>query len=100
MKQKVVVTLCDECGKDRPTTLVRIGTEGPLRRLDLCERCIAPARILLDLAERTRPKRRSVTSMPLMSIEDVSKQRTFRPRRALRRPETALEPTPQPSRQF
>ena len=97
MKQRVVVTLCDECGKSEPTTLVRIGTEGSLRRLDLCERCMAPARILLDLAERTRPKRRSVTAMPLMSIEDVSKRRTKRPRSARSRPETGLGATQTPS---
>ena len=96
MKQRVVVTLCDECGKDRPTTLVRIGTDGSLRRLDLCEQCVAPARILLDLAERTRPKRRSVTSMPLMSIEDVLRRRTAKPRRALRRPETGPQATQTP----
>ena len=84
MKQKVVVTLCDACGKDRPTTIVRIGTEGSLRRLDLCERCVAPARALLDLAERTRPKRRSVTSMTLVSIEDVVKRRAVKARRPLR----------------
>jgi len=97
VKQRVVVTLCDECGKDKPTTLVRIGTEGSLRRLDLCERCMAPARILLDLAERTRPKRRSVTAMPLMSIEDVLRKRTKRPRSARSRPETGLGATQPPS---
>jgi len=88
VKQKVVVTLCDECGKDKPTTLVRIGTEGSLRRLDLCDRCMVPARALLDLAERTRPKRRSVTSMPLVSIEDVIGRRAVKPRRPLRGQET------------
>ena len=88
MKQKVVVTLCDECGKDKPTTLVRIGTEGSLRRLDLCDRCVVPARALLDLAERTRPKRRSVTSMPLVSIEDVIRRRAVKARRPLRGQET------------
>ena len=88
MKQKVVVTLCDECGKNKPTTLVRIGTNGSLRRLDLCERCIAPARVLLDLAERTRPKRRSVTSMPLVSIEDVIGRRAVKARGPLRGQET------------
>ena len=90
MKQRVIVTLCDECGKERPTTIVRIGTTESLRRLDLCEQCVAPARILLDLAERTRPKRRSVTSMPLMSIEDVILRRSVRSRRPLRGQETAL----------
>jgi len=97
VKQRVVVTLCDECGKERPTTIVRIGTAGSLRRLDLCEQCMAPARVLLDLAERTRPKRRSVTAMPLMSIEDVVRRRSVRPRRPLRRPETGLGATQTPS---
>jgi len=83
VKQRVVVTLCDECGKERPTTIVRIGTAESLRRLDLCERCMVPARALLDLAEQTRPKRRSVTSMPLTSIEDVILRRSVRPRRPL-----------------
>ena len=91
MQQKVVVTLCDECGKDKPTTLVRIGTEGWLRRLDLCDRCVVPARALLDLAERTRPKRRSVTSMPLVSIEDVIRHRAVKARRPLRGQETGLQ---------
>jgi len=90
VQQKVVVTLCDECGNAGPTTLVRVGTEGWLRRLDLCERCVAPARVLLDLAERTRQKRRSVTSMTLVSIEDVVKRRSVSPRRPLRGQETAL----------
>ena len=88
--------MCDECGKNKPTTLVRIGTEGSLRRLDLCERCMAPARVLLDLAERTRPKRRSVTAMPLMSIEDVLQRRTVKPKRPLSRPETGLGATQTP----
>ena len=98
MKQRVIVTLCDECGKNKPTTLVRIGTAESLRRLDLCEQCMTPARVLLDLAERTRPKRRSVTSMPLMSIEDVLKKRTAKPRRALRHPETGPGATQPPAR--
>jgi hypothetical protein len=97
VKQKVVVTLCDECGKAGPTTIVRIGTAENLRRLDLCVRCIDPANSLMELAERVRPKRRSVTAMPLMSIEDVLLRRTPRPRRALRRPETGLQATQPPT---
>lgn len=92
MKKATYKVVCDVCERELPTTLVRISVgSARIQKYDLCKDDLAP---LLNITSRRPPRGRTVRTAEAPILSDAAASAAPRaPRRAIRRPETALSAT-------